>query len=218
MKQPKLDIKKDPKGVVTVPGATVIEVTSAHQLMTAIEEGQKRRHVSSTQMNRESSRSHLIITVCIETTNLQTQSVARGKLSFVDLAGSERVKKSGSAGEQLKEAQAINKSLSALGNVISALATEQGHVPYRDHKLTMLMSDSIGGTAKTLMFVNVSPVDANLDETQNSLQYATRVSTIKNNVKQDDNSKEVMNLKKKIDHWKEQAGITGALKRVCGSD
>lgn len=207
MKQPKLEIKKDPKGVVTVPGATVIEVTSAHQLMAAIEEGQKRRHVSSTQMNRESSRSHLIITVCVETTNLQTQSVARGKLSFVDLAGSERIKKSGSAGEQLKEAQAINKSLSALGNVISALATEQGHIPYRDHKLTMLMSDSIGGTAKTLMFVNVSPVDANLDETQNSLQYATRVSTIKNNVKQDDNSKEVMNMKKKIDHWKEQAGL-----------
>jgi hypothetical protein len=107
----------------------------------------------------------------------------------------------------LKEAQAINKSLSALGNVISALATEQGHVPYRDHKLTMLMSDSIGGTAKTLMFVNISPVDGNLDETQNSLQYATRVSTIKNNVKQDDNSKEVMNLKKKIDYWKEQAGL-----------
>jgi hypothetical protein len=80
------------------------------------------------------------------------------------------VKKSGSVGEQLKEAQAINKSLAALGNVIAALATEQGHIPYRDHKLTMLMSDSIGGTAKTLMFVNVSPVDSNLDETQNSLQ------------------------------------------------
>ena len=209
-RQPKLEIKKDPKGVVTVPGVVTIEVTSARQLMATIEEGQKRRHVSSTQMNRESSRSHLIITVLIETTNLQTQAVARGKLSFVDLAGSERVKKSGSAGEQLKEAQAINKSLSALGNVISALATEQGHVPYRDHKLTMLMSDSIGGTAKTLMFVNVSPVDENLDETQNSLQYATRVSTIKNNVKQDDSSKEVMLLKKKIDYWKEQAGIPAA--------
>lgn len=206
-KKTKLEIKKDPKGVVTVPGATVVDVNSAHQLMSTIEAGQKRRHVSSTQMNRESSRSHLIITVLIETTNLQTQGVSRGKLSFVDLAGSERVKKSGSAGEQLKEAQAINKSLSALGNVISALATEQGHVPYRDHKLTMLMSDSIGGTAKTLMFVNVSPVDANLDETQNSLQYATRVSTIKNSVKQDDSSKEVMSLKKKIDYWKEQAGL-----------
>eukprot|EP00204_Picochlorum_oklahomense_P000034 CAMPEP_0118798274 /NCGR_PEP_ID=MMETSP1161-20130426/689_1 /TAXON_ID=249345 /ORGANISM="Picochlorum oklahomensis, Strain CCMP2329" /LENGTH=1157 /DNA_ID=CAMNT_0006725649 /DNA_START=176 /DNA_END=3649 /DNA_ORIENTATION=+ len=206
-KKTRLEIKKDPKGVVTVPGSTIVEVHSVRELMDTIEAGQKRRHVSSTQMNRESSRSHLIISVMIETTNLQTQGVSRGKLSFVDLAGSERVKKSGSAGDQLKEAQAINKSLSALGNVISALATEQGHVPYRDHKLTMLMSDSIGGTAKTLMFVNVSPVDGNLDETQNSLQYATRVSTIKNNVKQDDNSKEVMNLKKKIDYWKDQAGL-----------
>lgn len=77
-----------------------------------------------------------------------------------------RVKKSGSAGEQLKEAQAINKSLSALGDVISALAMDQSHIPYRNHKLTMLMSDSLGGTAKTLMFVNVSPTDSNLDETQ----------------------------------------------------
>ena len=76
------------------------------------------------------------------------------------------MKKSGSTGEQLKEAQAINKSLSALGDVISALASEQGHIPYRNHKLTMLMSDSLGGTAKTLMFVNVSPTDSNLDETQ----------------------------------------------------
>ncbi len=89
------------------------------------------------------------------------------------------VKKSQAAGENLKEAQAINKSLSALGDVISALATDQQHIPYRNHKLTMLMSDSLGGNAKTLMFVNVSPTDYNLDETQNSLQYATRVRTIK---------------------------------------
>lgn len=206
-KQPKLDIKKDPKGVVTVPGAIIVPVHSARELMNVIEGGLTRRKVSSTQMNRESSRSHLIITICIESTNLQTQNVARGKLSFVDLAGSERVKKSGSAGEQLKEAQAINKSLSALGNVISALATEQGHIPYRDHKLTMLMSDSIGGTAKTLMFVNVSPVDGNLDETQNSLQYATRVSTIKNDVTKHDDSAAVVKMKKQIDYWKEQAGL-----------
>ena len=75
-------------------------------------------------------------------------------------------------GEQLKEAQAINKSLSALGDVISALASEQGHIPYRNHKLTMLMSDSLGGTAKTLMFVNVSPTDTNLDETQVTSLYS----------------------------------------------
>lgn len=208
MKAAKLEIKKDPKGMVTIPGATIVEnITSARELMSVLEGGQSRRHVASTKMNRESSRSHLVMSIVIETTNLQTQSVARGKLSFVDLAGSERVKKSGASGDQLKEAQAINKSLSALGNVISALATEQGHVPYRDHKLTMLMSDSIGGTAKTLMFVNVSPVDGNLEETQNSLQYATRVSTIRNEVVKNDSDKEVLKMKRQIDYWKEQAGL-----------
>lgn len=95
------------------------------------------------------------------------------QLSFVDLAGSERVKKSGSAGNQLKEAQSINKSLSALGDVISALSTGGQHIPYRNHKLTMLMSDSLGGNAKTLMFVNVYPAESNLDETYNSLVYVS---------------------------------------------
>ncbi|PNW82236.1 hypothetical protein CHLRE_06g278125v5 [Chlamydomonas reinhardtii] len=204
---PKLDIKKDPKGMVTVVGATVVEVTSGKELMAAIEAGQARRHVASTQMNRESSRSHLIISIIIESTNLQTQSVAKGKLSFVDLAGSERVKKSGSTGENLKEAQAINKSLSALGDVISALATEQQHIPYRNHKLTMLMSDSLGGNAKTLMFVNVSPTDANIDETQNSLQYATRVRTIKNDASKNELNKEMLRMKKQVEYWKEQAGL-----------
>ena len=89
-KAPKLEIKKDAKGVVTVPGATVVDITNAGSMMATIARGQQRRHVASTQMNRESSRSHLIISVCIEATNLQTQNVTRGKLSFVDLAGSER--------------------------------------------------------------------------------------------------------------------------------
>lgn len=93
------------------------------------------------------------------------------QLSFVDLAGSERVKKSGSAGKQLKEAQSINKSLSALADVIGALSSDGQHIPYRNHKLTMLMSDSLGGNAKTLMFVNVSPAESNLEETYNSLMY-----------------------------------------------
>ncbi len=97
--------------------------------------------------------------------------------------------------------------LQALGNVISALATDQGHVPYRDHKLTMLMSDSIGGTAKTLMFVNVSPSDNNLDETQNSLVYAARVNTIKNDVSKNESSKEMIKMKERLDYWKEQAGL-----------
>jgi hypothetical protein len=204
----KLESKKDGRtGMVTVPGAVVVEVTSAQQLLVEIGRGLKSRHVSSTQMNRESSRSHLIITILVESTNLQTQAVTHGKLSFVDLAGSERIKKSGSVGEQMKEAQAINKSLSALGDVISALATEQSHIPFRNHKLTMLMSDSLGGNAKTLMFVNVSPTDSNLDESQNSLLYAQRVRTIKNDARRNEDSMHVVALKKKIEYWKEQAGL-----------
>lgn len=89
-KPARLEIKKDPKGMVTVPGATVLEVTSAKELLDIIDRAQQRRHVSSTQMNRESSRSHLIMSIVIESTNLQTQNMTKGKLSFVDLAGSER--------------------------------------------------------------------------------------------------------------------------------
>jgi hypothetical protein len=174
------------------------DATGYSELIGVVNEGVARRRVANTQMNTESSRSHQVFSVVIESTDLQTQTVTKGKLSFVDLAGSERVKKSGATGEQLKEAQAINLSLAALGNVISALATDAPHVPYRDHKLTMLMSDSLGGSAKTLMFVNISPTvraalhaaprgsmrhaspdtdaalraqDGNLDETQNSLAY-----------------------------------------------
>ncbi|WZY79853.1 hypothetical protein YC2023_026237 [Brassica napus] len=128
------------------------------------------------------------------------------QLSFVDLAGSERVKKSGSAGCQLKEAQSINKSLSALGDVIGALSSGSQHIPYRNHKLTMLMSDSLGGNAKTLMFVNVSPAESNLDETYNSLLYASRVRMIVNDPNKHISSKEMVRLKKLVAYWKEQAG------------
>eukprot|EP00873_Tetraselmis_striata_P004861 jgi/Tetstr1/425125/TSEL_015587.t1 len=211
---PKLDIKKDAKGLVTVQGATTIEVTSAKELRDAIEFGQQRRHVAGTAMNRESSRSHLVMSFVIEGTNLQTQAVTKGKLSFVDLAGSERIKKSGSTGEQLKEAQAINKSLSALGDVISALASEQTHIPYRNHKLTMLLSDCLGGNAKTLMFVNVSPTDNNIDETQNSLQYATRVRTIKNDASKNECNKEMQRLKAQVSYWRDQAGLAPELRDV----
>ena len=206
---PKLEIKKDKQGLVTVLNAETRDVASVRELQAVLDTGMKQRHVAGTQMNRESSRSHLVIGIVIESTNLQTQAVGKGKLSFVDLAGSERVKKSGSSGEQLKEAQAINKSLSALGDVISSLASEAVHIPYRNHKLTMLMSDSLGGNAKTLMFVNVSPSDGNLDETQNSLLYAQRVRTIINDASKNLSSKEVAALKKKLEYWREKAGEMG---------
>lgn len=142
----------------------------------------------------------------IETTNLQTQALNRGKLSFIDLAGSERIKSSQVVGDGLKEAQSTNKSLSALGDVISALASDHGHIPYRNHKLTMLMSDSLGGTAKTLMFVNVSPTDVNLEETKNSLFYASRVRSIKNNPNKALNDKECERLKKLRGRWYDPVG------------
>ncbi|XP_021300889.1 kinesin-like protein KIN-14E isoform X2 [Herrania umbratica] len=208
-KRLKLDIKKDPKGMVAVENAAVMPISTFEELKSIIHRGSERRHISGTQMNEESSRSHLILSIVIESTNLQTQSVARGKLSFVDLAGSERVKKSGSVGDQLKEAQSINKSLSALGDVISALSSGSQHIPYRNHKLTMLMSDSLGGNAKTLMFVNVSPAESNLDETYNSLTYASRVRSIVNDPSKNICSKEVARLKKLVAYWKEQAGRRG---------
>ncbi|KAF9667111.1 hypothetical protein SADUNF_Sadunf16G0299000 [Salix dunnii] len=209
MKRLKLDIKKDSKGMVSVENVTVVSITTFEELQNIIHRGSDRRHTSGTQMNDESSRSHLILSIVIESTNLQTQSVARGKLSFVDLAGSERIKKSGSSGSQLKEAQSINKSLSALGDVISALSSGGQHIPYRNHKLTMLMSDSLGGNAKTLMFVNVSPAESNLDESYNSLMYASRVRSIVNDPSKNVSSKEVARLKKLVAYWKEQAGKRG---------
>merc|ERR1712048_632045 len=135
-------------------------------------DGIERRHVTSTAMNAESSRSHLILIITIESTNRKSKEVATGKLTLCDLAGSERLKKSEVAGDAMKEAQSINKSLTALGDVIEALTKHAKHVPYRNHKLTQLLSDSIGGNAKTLMFVNCSPSSDNVEETNSSFSYA----------------------------------------------
>ncbi|KAJ7555016.1 hypothetical protein O6H91_05G018800 [Diphasiastrum complanatum] len=202
-KKKKLEIRKDNKGMVVVENATLLTISTKRDLEEIFTKGLDKRHTHGTVINAESSRSHLILSIVIESTNLQTKTVHKGKLSFVDLAGSERVKKSGSAGEQLKEAQSINKSLSALGGVISALAIGVSHIPYRNHKLTQLMSDSLGGNAKTLMFVNLSPTDANLSESYDSLRYATRVRTITNQPNES-TSNEVVRLKTLVNYWREQ--------------
>ncbi|KAG8174802.1 hypothetical protein JTE90_004077, partial [Oedothorax gibbosus] len=99
-----------------------------------------------------------------------------GILNLVDLAGSERVKDSGSAGNRLTEAKAINKSLSNLGKVIMSLSKKENHIPYRDSKLTHLLANSLGGNSKTLMFVNISPDIENVNESINSLRFATMVN------------------------------------------
>merc|ERR1719373_836387 len=134
-------------------------------------------------MNSESSRSHLVLIITIVSVNKETKSQLRGKILICDLAGSERLKKSMATAEKQKEAIEINKSLTALGDVIEALTQRHKQVPYRNHKLTQLMQDSLGGTAKTLMFVNCSPASSNLDETLMSLKYATRAKKITNTTK-----------------------------------
>ena len=130
-------------------------------------------------MNAGSSRSHSIFTVYIEVEEKvddKNSKIRAGKLNLVDLAGSERQKKTEASGDRLKEANKINLSLSALGNVIAALvASKKGkHIPYRDSKLTRLLEDSLGGNTKTLMIAAISPAKDNYDETLGTLKYANR--------------------------------------------
>lgn len=134
-------------GLVQVEGAVTITAMTPQEVMKIFARGSAQRTTASTRMNEESSRSHLIFCLVIKLTNRRTNTQSVGKLTLVDLAGSERIDKSGAVGDTLKEAQSINKSLSALGDVISSLTTGQTHIPYRNHPLTMLMSDSIGGNA-----------------------------------------------------------------------
>jgi len=169
-------------GLVKVEGAEVMQAHTPNDVMQIFARGSARRTTTSTAMNAESSRSHLICTLVVRLKNRRTNVESVGKLTLVDLAGSERVDKSGAEGEVLKEAQSINKSLSALGDVIAGLTSGAKHVPYRNHPLTMLMSDSIGGNAKTLMFVNTSPADYNSAESNSALAFASRCKDITNSV------------------------------------
>eukprot|EP01052_Picozoa_sp_SAG31_P000296 SAG31_NODE_9_length_42330_cov_441.979162_11_plen_1177_part_00 len=202
-KPPPLLVKKDSKGMVQIQNITELEVVDASQTMKIMYSGMQRRHVSGTAMNAESSRSHLVFSIIVQTRNPQTGVVSRGKISLVDMAGSERVKRSEVTGDAFKEAIAINKSLAALLDVIDALSKPDSGgkrmVPYRNHLLTQLMSDSLGGNAKTLMFVNISPASSNDEETLGSLGYATRASLIKNQIKQSTDSQEVARLKKLVE-------------------
>merc|ERR1719359_354510 len=147
-------------------------------------------------MNAESSRSHSIFMITVEQCSLNTAQdshIRVGKLNMVDLAGSERQSKTGATGDRLKEATKINLSLSALGNVISALVDgKSSHIPYRDSKLTRLLQDSLGGNTKTVMVANVGPADYNYDETLSTLRYAYRAKSIKNKPRINEDPKDAM--------------------------
>jgi len=161
-----------------VPGLKKVEVKTEEEVMKWLEEGGRNRSVACTNINEHSSRSHLVLSIYCHANNKISGSKQMGKLHLIDLAGSERVKNSGVTGIQLTEAQAINTSLSALGNCISARGNKAAHVPYRDNTLTYLLQDSLEKNSKTLMFVQVSPTLENAAESVCSLQFAERVRKV----------------------------------------
>ncbi|CAN1835926.1 Kinesin-like protein KIN-14R [Linum perenne] len=171
----KLEIKQTSEGSHHVPGVVEAKVDNIKDVWRVLQAGSNARAVGSNNVNEHSSRSHCMLCIMVKTKNLMNGECTKSKLWLVDLAGSERLAKTDAQGERLKEAQNINKSLSALGDVIYALATKSSHIPYRNSKLTHLLQDSLGGDSKTLMFVQISPSEHDLSETLSSLNFATRV-------------------------------------------
>jgi len=206
--QNKLELKENPEKGVYVKGLTAFVVKGVKEILNVITVGKRNRTVGETLMNQDSSRSHAIFMITIESSTITTpqgqaspgmenkesaSTIRVGKLNLVDLAGSERQSKTGATGDRLKEATKINLSLSALGNVISALVDGKGgHIPYRDSKLTRMLQDSLGGNTKTLMIANVGPADMNFDETLSTLRYANRAKNIKNKPKINEDPKDAM--------------------------
>ncbi|XP_052197998.1 kinesin-like protein KIN-14R isoform X2 [Diospyros lotus] len=170
----KLEIKQATEGH-HVPGIVEAKVENIREVWNVLQVGSSARAVGSNNVNEHSSRSHCMLCIMVRAKNLMNGECTKSKLWLVDLAGSERLAKTDVQGDRLKEAQNINKSLSALGDVISALANKSSHIPYRNSKLTHLLQDSLGGDCKTLMFVQISPSEQDLSETLSSLNFATRV-------------------------------------------
>uniref|UniRef100_A0A674EYF0 Kinesin family member 13B n=1 Tax=Salmo trutta TaxID=8032 RepID=A0A674EYF0_SALTR len=199
-----------------VDGLSRLAVASYKDIESLMSEGNKSRTVAATNMNEESSRSHAVFNIILTHTLKDLQSGTSGekvsKLSLVDLAGSERAAKTGATGERMKEGSNINKSLTTLGLVISALA-EQGcgknktkFVPYRDSVLTWLLKDSLGGNSRTAMVATVSPAADNYDETLSTLRYADRAKSIVNHavVNEDPNARIIRELREEVEKLRDQ--------------
>lgn len=174
----RLEIKQGAEGTQEVPGLVEARVYGTEEVWELLKSGSRVRSVGSTNANELSSRSHCLLRVTVKGENLINGQKTKSHLWLVDLAGSERVGKIEVEGERLKESQFINKSLSALGDVISALASKTVHIPYRNSKLTHMLQSSLGGDCKTLMFVQISPSTSDLGETICSLNFASRVRGI----------------------------------------
>ena len=167
---------QDSGGTVSIPGLKQVDVTDSASLQKMLDFAAKNRATTATQSNDTSSRSHLVFRLYLSGDNPKTGKTTESELNLIDLAGCERVKQSGVKGIAFEEAKAINKSLSALGDVICALASRAKHKPFRNSKLTHLLANSLSGSSKTLMFVNVAPGSKHYSETVSALRFAAKVN------------------------------------------
>ncbi|XP_010032148.2 kinesin-like protein KIN-UC isoform X3 [Eucalyptus grandis] len=207
-----IPISEDPKtGELSLPGATVVNVHGVDHFQELLQIGEANRHAANTKLNTESSCSHAILMVNVrryvdgqdkDENNLQDRDqtdlhrskpipiVRKSKLLIVDLAGSERLDKSGSEGHLLEEAKFINLSLTSLGKCINALAENSAHIPFRDSKLTRLLRDSFGGSARTSLIITIGPSARHYAETTSTIMFGQRAMKIVN----------VMKLKEEFDY------------------
>ncbi|KAF7458631.1 kinesin-domain-containing protein [Cryptosporidium felis] len=184
------EVKIDQSGSAIMNGINSIRVTSICEVNKLLKIAQKNRVEACTKSNERSSRSHSIFQLKISGEYSQNTNGANYSsrkivsiLSLIDLAGSERVNKSGVAGERLKETQFINKSLSALGDVIMSINLKKDHIPFRNSKLTMILKNCLGGNSKTTMLVHISPCTSSINETISSLRFASKVQNCYTNRK-----------------------------------
>ncbi|EPS38476.1 hypothetical protein H072_7777 [Dactylellina haptotyla CBS 200.50] len=179
-----LPIHEEKNRGIYVKGLLEIYVSSVQEVYEVMRRGGSSRAVSATNMNSESSRSHSIFVITVTQKNVETGSAKSGQLFLVDLAGSEKVGKTGASGQTLEEAKKINKSLSALGNVINSLTDGKSqHIPYRDSKLTRILQESLGGNSRTTLIICASPSSYNDAETVSTLRFGVRAKAIKNKAK-----------------------------------